>query len=614
MTRIQCRSHGLRFQGLAASVGLGVAISGSALALSLGAPQTHSFLAEPLLLRLPLRLERQDANPANLQVRLLPASAYAALGYPPPGHDIADLQAEIVGNPQNGYWVSIHSTHVLREPVLSLLVELRSPGSSLIRSIDLLLDPPPAKARTSLATSHTPPAASSAPSPTVRRASAPAGLRTAPGAGFYGPVRPGESLSRIAERVRGDAKVPLTQLIDAIYASNPAAFDGSPDRLRTGITLLVPAIDAPASRPAHRAAESEAPAGAARPSNPAATGATETELHYLSGPLFALEWRLNSYPLEPAEGRAPARFQYDWQLSTVGDEAPAMTGGAPETEAFPGAAPDSPAAAAWLSAGDVMTEPELASQPLAGDIRAAPAHEAAEELAEAASPPAQAPASERTLVQDSTGRPTWPLLALAVLFSALLLIWRRRSAARSSGPDRSLSYRQPAAAPSPARVTSARLEQGQDTPTAADTPPAQPATNWHAPENSADRAEQTLIDPMQDTIVMQPDELEFDFPLDQEELREALSAETSGDNHGEQDEHEKRRAALHLRIRTLLADDPEPIIRRNAKLALACLDGGNTVEAEEIVQRLEAHSAEHKQDDDKSTDKIVSFPRQQQKH
>ncbi len=606
MTRVQRRSRRLRLPSLAVGAGLGIALSGSALALSLGAPQTHSFLTEPLLLRLPLRLESRDADPSSLQVRLLPASAYAALGFPLPGHALSDLQAAIVGSADGGYWVSIRSNHALREPVLSLLVELRSPGSSWIRSIDLLLDPPPAALKAPHAAAMV---TAQAPAPLSRQPSRPPppapGLRTTAASRYYGPVRPGESLSRIAQRVRRDASLPLATLVSALYATNRAAFDGSPDRLRVGSTLLIPELAAgtPTAAdgvPAAAASETADRDIAAAPAGQAQ--ATSAALHYLEGPLFGLELQLSSGSATAPGAAWPARFRRDWTphprplaADAVQSAAEPMTAPLTDEPLPTEAALAAPAATdAWQTAADVMREPELAAAPEPALLPLAP--------------PAAPSAAAVPAVREPAARLAWQWPALALLRSAgLLARWRRRSAERDAVARRRVSYRPPAM-PHPA----AGFTPPQPTP-AATASSAQAASTTAAPatpgeDDFAERAVRTQIEPMMDTIVTQTSELEFDFPLDDEELRTALSAELEEIEQERDDRQGSRLSSLHLRLTALLADDPDATVRRDAKLALACLEGGDAEQAETIVLRLEAGNRGPADAGDPG--KIVEFPRQ----
>lgn len=85
---------------------------------------------------------------------------------------------------------------------------------------------------------------------------APAEAQQAAGS-TYGPVRPAETLSRLANRFRGEARVNARQAMIAILRANPEAFvEGNINALRAGVTLRVPtAAEMEAVTPGEAAAE-----------------------------------------------------------------------------------------------------------------------------------------------------------------------------------------------------------------------------------------------------------------------------------------------------------------------------------------------------------------------
>ena len=70
-------------------------------------------------------------------------------------------------------------------------------------------------------------------------------------------VRPHETLWSIAERLRPDDRISVQQMMQALFEHNPHAFDGEPDRLRTGAELAPPP-DTLVRRYSAEAARSEA--------------------------------------------------------------------------------------------------------------------------------------------------------------------------------------------------------------------------------------------------------------------------------------------------------------------------------------------------------------------
>lgn len=151
---------------------------------------------------------------------------------------------------------------IVREPLLNLLIEVRTAGGPrILRSYTVLLDPPgvastsavPTEPAASASTGgdseffQTPeesgartPAIAAAPRPAAPRASAPA-PSVGPGES-YGPVGSGETLWTVAQAVKPSG-VGLDQVMLALYENNRSAFNGGDiDSLRRGATLTVPSV------------------------------------------------------------------------------------------------------------------------------------------------------------------------------------------------------------------------------------------------------------------------------------------------------------------------------------------------------------------------------------
>ena len=155
----------------------------------------------------------------------------------------------------------ITSIGPVNEPFLDVLVEMTWPAGRLLREYPILLDPPGfSEARVApsvpvAAVSTKPPVATptptpapveSAPAPTTAQVAAPIAPSGTPsarketGGDTYGPVKQGETLSKIARELKSDT-VSLEQMLVALYRENKAAFIGdNMNRLRTGQILKVP--------------------------------------------------------------------------------------------------------------------------------------------------------------------------------------------------------------------------------------------------------------------------------------------------------------------------------------------------------------------------------------
>ena len=145
----------------------------------------------------------------------------------------------------------VSSNAPINEPFLDVLVEMNWPAGRLLREYPILLDPPGFnEARIAppvAAVAQVRPAApaQSAPSPTSTAviavpASGSPSAKGETGSDTYGPVKRGDTLSKIAKEMKSDT-VSLEQMLVALYRENKEAFvDNNMNRLRTGQILRVP--------------------------------------------------------------------------------------------------------------------------------------------------------------------------------------------------------------------------------------------------------------------------------------------------------------------------------------------------------------------------------------
>lgn len=166
------------------------------------------------------------------------------------------------------------SSAPVNEPFLDVLVELTWPAGRLLREYPILLDPPgfsEARVAPSVAVVTRPASGAAAPAPAAStapaqssapaQASSPVAAATVPppspasapiapsgtpsarsesGGDTYGPVKQGDTLSKIAKEFKSDS-VSLEQMLVALYRENKSAFAGdNMNRLRTGQILKVP--------------------------------------------------------------------------------------------------------------------------------------------------------------------------------------------------------------------------------------------------------------------------------------------------------------------------------------------------------------------------------------
>ena len=146
--------------------------------------------------------------------------------------------------------LKILSNAPINEPFLDVLVEVNWPSGRLLREYPVLLDPPgfnEARIALPVATVSTVRPAAPVQASTVSTtpvASAPIkgspSAKAETGGDTYGPVKRGDTLSKIAKEMKPDA-VSLEQMLVALYRENKTAFtDNNMNRLRTGQILRVP--------------------------------------------------------------------------------------------------------------------------------------------------------------------------------------------------------------------------------------------------------------------------------------------------------------------------------------------------------------------------------------
>lgn len=135
-------------------------------AYSVGEPQLLSRYAEPLRLQVPVTLAPTEdiGDAADLMVQLLPLSAYESLGLPVPALQPQAVQIRVQGEAPL-YTVEIRSSQIVREPFLTLVLEVRLGGMRVLRELPLLFDLPLSPKPVETAMIAPPVAQASAPEP-----------------------------------------------------------------------------------------------------------------------------------------------------------------------------------------------------------------------------------------------------------------------------------------------------------------------------------------------------------------------------------------------------------------------------------------------------------------
>jgi pilus assembly protein FimV len=167
--------------------------------------------------------------------------------------------------------IRVRSKEAITEPFLTMLVEVDSQRSHLVREYTMLLDPPvyapdaqqaaapvntpatgdsarggqinraPAAPQSEPRRSQEPAATAAAPSSSSSSSSSPSeSFPSSAAAGSDRTVRSGETLSGIASEVSGGEQGGTRAWMLAIYQNNPAAFDGNMNVMRSGAVLRIP--------------------------------------------------------------------------------------------------------------------------------------------------------------------------------------------------------------------------------------------------------------------------------------------------------------------------------------------------------------------------------------
>ena len=219
---------------------MGVLTPAGVNALGVGEIRLHSALNQKLLAEIPI-LAAPGEDPAQIQVRLAPPEAFAKAGLARPYYLTRLRFSKPVRRPDGTLVVQVTSTDAIREPFLDFLVELEWPQGRMLREFTVLLDPPITYDDV-VKVAQTPPGVTPAP---VRRSRSATTVTAAVNQGQpmeYGPVRPSESLWKIAEKLKPDVAITTEQMIMALYRKNPQAFEhDNVNELRAGVTLKVPA-------------------------------------------------------------------------------------------------------------------------------------------------------------------------------------------------------------------------------------------------------------------------------------------------------------------------------------------------------------------------------------
>jgi pilus assembly protein FimV len=222
---------------------LGLLLPSAALALGLGDIQVESTLNQPLAAQIEIVGASPDTS-AGLSATIPDSETFQRYGLERPA-SLASTGLTVRQDAQGHTVLVLRSTDAFTEPMVTLLVDLHSPGGELIREYTILLDPPV------LSPEHT--AVESAPAQPAR-AQTPT-LATRPTAEVVQTltqdlkptpetytVAPRDTLDRIAGIAGAHSRSDRRKMMIAIFRANPGAFQANLNNLRSGALLHLPSV------------------------------------------------------------------------------------------------------------------------------------------------------------------------------------------------------------------------------------------------------------------------------------------------------------------------------------------------------------------------------------
>lgn len=210
--------------------------------MGLGEMELLSHLGTPLQAELEL-LSPAQLDPQEIHIRIARSDVYNRLGA---RFDTFHNQIEFdVRRNANGQ-ISIHAYSKKRvlEPFLDIVVELSWPTGTTYRRYNLLVDPPAYAMRWQKADSKSKvkPVESAAMQIAQRNKSEHPRSVISSGDGDTYVVRSGDSLWKIAKRLRPEGDHSVHEVMQWVYTANPDAFiKGDRNRLKLGASLRLPA-------------------------------------------------------------------------------------------------------------------------------------------------------------------------------------------------------------------------------------------------------------------------------------------------------------------------------------------------------------------------------------
>ena len=225
-------------------------LSQAAAALSLGEIHVRSHFAEPFLAEISLPSYTAEEM-ESINIHIASRKQYEEMGYDYSSF-IQNFRFEVKENAAGALYIEVRSDAAVKELSVSLLIEVTTINGRIVKGYDILLTP---KAISANEPQQTPTSQQSTvalqtktlvnkkPSPTQK--THPSKIKKLSDGGLeYTSVGNGESLSRIAQKIRPRKSMHMLQVMLALYKQNPDAFvNGNINNLKAGVSLKLHDID-----------------------------------------------------------------------------------------------------------------------------------------------------------------------------------------------------------------------------------------------------------------------------------------------------------------------------------------------------------------------------------
>ncbi|HKJ88286.1 MAG TPA: FimV/HubP family polar landmark protein, partial [Gammaproteobacteria bacterium] len=231
-----------------------LAVSPAAVALGLGSLKVQSKLGNPLHAEAPIHISGGESG-SDLKASLASKADYEMVGKSP-SPLVRQLKVRMTGG--DSPHIVLTSSSPLQEPLFEVMVRVGDGDNQVLKMYTVALDPPRVAPPSSSGSSrsaqadhagsregqaHKASAGSSTTHAPPRIGPAVARPKVAVTKGWskrdrYGPVREGDTLATIVQRVRQDSSVPMESAVVAVWKANPSAFiGGNMNLLRRGAVL-----------------------------------------------------------------------------------------------------------------------------------------------------------------------------------------------------------------------------------------------------------------------------------------------------------------------------------------------------------------------------------------